>query len=104
MDDLKEVLKNNPEFSLEDLKAETPELDGEWSFDERLTIPILRRLMDSYDELDMEDIKEMYLNPDFFDEEWNVQNDERTILKYISLIQFWKYTSHVGTFILDVRD
>ena len=85
--DLKETLKNNPNFSLEDLKAFTPDLDADapW-FNDRIKIPILRRLLDSYDELDMEDLCDMYLNSNFFDEDFDVQDDDRTVKKLIELI------------------
>jgi hypothetical protein len=90
IDDLKTMLDNNPKFSLDNLKAEIPELQREWCFDERLTMPILRKIMNKYPELDMEDLKEMYLNPDFFDQEFDVQDNKKTIEKYISLIEYWK--------------
>lgn len=102
IENLKEVLQNNPNFSLEDLKAFTPDLDTEapW-FNDRITIPVLRRLLDSYDELDMEDLCDMYMNSNFFDEEFDIQDDDRTVNKLISLIQFWSYRRNIGIFIIE---
>ena len=102
VEDLKEVLKNNPDFSLDDLKSFTPDLDNEapW-FNDRITIPILRRLLDSYDELDMEDLCDMYLNSNFFDEDFDIQDDDITVKKLISLIQFWSYKRNIGIFVIE---
>ena len=102
IEDLKETLKNNPEFSLGDLQAFTPDLDAEvpW-FNDRITIPILRRLLDSYDELDMEDLCDMFMNSNFFDEEFDIQNDDRTVKKLIELIQFWSYKRNIGIFVIE---
>ena len=101
IDDLKNMLDNNPKFSLDNLKALITEPKSLWSFDDRLTIPILKKIMKKYPELDMDDIKEMYLNPDFFDEEFDVQNNEETIEKYISLIQYWKYVESGFPFVVE---
>jgi len=93
IDDLKAILESNPNFTLENLKEEIPDLSKEWSFDDRLSIPILRKIMNKYPQLDMDDLKEMYLNPDFFDEEYQVKDDNATVQKYISLIEYWKYVN-----------
>ena len=101
IDDLKTMLDNNPNFSLDNLKAKIPELKAQWSFDERLTIPILRKLIDRYDELDIDDLKEMYCNPDFFDQKYDVQDNESTIEKIIELIQYWKYVDTGFPFVIE---
>ena len=96
IDDLKAILENNPNFTLDNLKEIIPKT---WSFEQRITIPILRKLISRYDELDIEDVHEMYLNSDFFDEEYNIQNNEATIEKIISLIQYWKYEKMINIYI-----
>ena len=101
IDDLKTMLDNNPNFSLDNLKAKIPELKAQWSFDERLTIPILRKLIDKYDELDIDDLKEMYCNPDFFDQEYDVHDNESTLEKIIELIQYWKYVDTGFPFVIE---
>ena len=35
--------------------------------------------MANYEELDTEDIQEMYCNPDFFDEEYDIQDNKASI-------------------------
>ena len=92
IDDLKNLLEN-PSFTLDNLREAIPELKSQKSFDDKLTIPILRKIMNKYPQLDMDDLKEMYLNPDFFDEEYQVKDDSATIQKYISLIEYWKYVN-----------
>ena len=102
IDELKNLL-DIPSFTLDNLRALITEPKSLWSFDDRLTIPILRKIISRYPELDMKDVKEMYLNPDFFDEEFDVQNNEATIEKIISLIQYWKYENHVGIFVVESK-
>ena len=99
IDDLKNLLEN-PSFTLDNLREAIPELKSQKSFDDKLTIPILRKIMNKYPQLDMDDLKEMYLNPDFFDEEYDVQDNEETIEKYISLIEYWKYVDSGFPFVV----
>ena len=103
IDDLKNVLDKNPDFTLENLREAITELKSQKSFDDRLTIPILRKIISRYPELDMEDLKEMFLNPNFFDEEFEVKDNEETIEKYISLIEYWKYVHYVGIFVVESK-
>jgi hypothetical protein len=100
IDNLKGIIDDNPDFSLDNLKEEIPELKAQWSFDERITIPILRKLIGKYDELDNDDLLELYCNPDFFDIDYDVQDNEATIEKIIELIQYWKYVDSGFPFVL----
>ena len=102
IDELKNLLEN-PSFTLDNLREAIPELKSQKSFDDRLTIPILRKIISRYPELDMEDLKEMYLNSNFFDEEFEVKDNEETIEKYISLIEYWKYVHYVGIFVVEEK-
>ena len=95
IDELKKLLEN-PNFTLDNLEAILTNNQNPLWFDSRLTIPILKRIMKNYEELDIDDVKEMYLNSNFFDEEYEVKNDKETIQKYISLIEYWKYDNHIG--------
>jgi len=103
IDNLKAILDDNPDFTLNILKEGIPELKAQWSFDERITIPILRKVMEKYDEFDEDDLQEMYCNPDFFDEEFDVKDNEATVEKIIELIQYWKYENHVGIFVVESK-
>jgi hypothetical protein len=100
IDDLKNLLEN-PSFTLDNLRDAIPELKSQKSFDDKLTIQILRKLIDRYDELDIDDLKEMYCNPDFFDQEYDVQDNESTIEKIIELIQYWKYVDTGFPFVIE---
>ena len=100
IDDLKNLLEN-PSFTLDNLRDAIPELKSQKSFDDKLTIQILRKLIDRYDELDIDDLKEMYCNPDFFDQEYDVQDNESTLEKIIELIQYWKYVDTGFPFVIE---
>ena len=100
LETLKEKIEN-PDFTLDNLQEEMPELKAQWHFDQRISIPILRKIIANYEELDKEDIKEMYCNPDFFDEEYDIQENQATIDKIISLIQYWKYQNHIGILVTE---
>jgi len=100
IDELKNML-DNPSFTLDNLKAILTNNQNPWFFDSRLTIPILKRIIKNYDELDIDDVAEMYLNSDFFDEEYDVKNNKETIAQYISRIEYWKYVHYVGIFVVE---
>ncbi len=99
IDDLKNLLEN-PSFTLDNLREIITEPKSLWFFDDRLTIPIFRKIMNKYEELDLEDVKEMYLNSAFFDEEFEVKDNAKTIEKYISLIEYWKYVDSGFPFVV----
>ena len=100
IEELKKLLDNS-NFTLDNLKSILTNNQNPLWFDSRLTIPILKRIMKNYEELDIDDVAEMYLNSNFFDEYYEVKNNKETIAKYISLIEYWKYVHYVGIFVVE---